>query len=44
VTISVGCAAGVEDPAAMILGAAQAMRQAKAGGKNRVAAAGPPAD
>ena len=44
VTISVGCAAGPEDPAAMILAAAQAMRQAKAGGKNRVAAAGPPAD
>lgn len=44
VTISVGCAAGPGDSAAMILEAAQAMRQAKAGGKNRVAAAGPPTE
>ena len=41
VTISVGCAAEDDEPAELIRQASGALRQAKHGGKNRVAAAPP---
>jgi diguanylate cyclase (GGDEF)-like protein len=44
VTVSVGCATGAGEPAELIRRASRALRQAKLGGKNRVVAAGPPAD
>jgi two-component system, cell cycle response regulator len=44
VTVSVGCASGVGEPAELILEAGRALRQAKRAGKNRVIAAGSPPD
>ena len=38
VTVSVGCASGVGDPAELVRGAGRALREAKRAGKNRVVA------